>query len=458
LAKPRDLTTGSIPGSVWYLAWPIVLASLLQVTMQIADTMMVGHLGDEKGTNAVAALAGSMIILLFIMTLGIAISTGTAVLLARRTGEKDIKAVARVTANAATMTVAVCILFLTPIGLILTGPITTFLKVKGQAALYMADYLNVTFTFLVVMFLVFVCNTAFRATGDSRTSLVIMFLINAINLFLNWVLIYGKLGLPAMEVKGAAVATVISRGVGIVVSFILLWRHPRVMLGSVSPVQFNFAQWWRIIRVGIPTTLQAITRNGSNLIIFRIINGTSLGVAAAAAYGIGVRVMMVPVFIGLSFMQVSMALVGQNLGAKKPDRAQSAGNWTAMFSIASGLIVAIIMVTIPETLTRAFLRNPSPEATRLTVRFFYIVAGSLPFLGYLLAISGSLRGAGATVAPLVFSIIARIGLLLPLAWVLACMTSLDATGVWIAISCSTFIQFALTWFWWRRGKWKQIKV
>ncbi len=458
MSELRDLTRGGIPGGVWYLGWPIVLASLLQVTMQLADTIMVGHLGDGKGTNAVAALAGSTIILLFVMTLGMAISTGTAVLVARRTGEGQVSQVARITINSFWFTIVICILVLTPTGLFLTKYLTAFLKMKGQAAQYMAEYLNVSFAFIVVMFLFFIFNTVFRGAGDSRTSLVLLIVVNAVNFLLNWIFIYGHLGAPAMEVKGAAVATVIARTIGVVASVIILWKHPRVRLCSIKFLQFDLKLWWRIFIIGFPSTLQAITRNGSNMIVFRIVSGTTLGVAAAAAYGVGIRVMMIPVFIGLSFMQVGMALVGQNLGAKNVERAKSAGNWTALFSVAFGVLVMIIMIAIPEQLTMAFIPKASPEATKLTVNFFYIVAGSIPFLGYLLAMSGSLRGAGATVSPLLIDVIARTGLLLPLAWILSSEKYLDANGIWIAISATTLVQFALIYYWWQRGSWKKIQL
>ena len=189
MGKVRDLTTGSIPGSVWYLAWPIILASLLQVTMGIADMAMVGRLPADRSTAAVAAMGSSLFVLMFVLTLGFAIATGSAVLMARRTGEKDITAVANVSANALTFTFVLCVFVLTPLSLLLLRPILLFVKAEGQTALFMTQYLKISFYGLAAMFLLFICNSTFRTTGDARTPLVLLFVVNAINLFLNWVLI-----------------------------------------------------------------------------------------------------------------------------------------------------------------------------------------------------------------------------------------------------------------------------
>jgi len=462
LAKPRDLTTGSILGSVWYLAWPIVLASLLQVVMGIVDMVMVGRLPEEKGTPAVAALGCSLFVLMFVLTLGFAIATGAAILMARRTGEKNITAVANVSANALTFTLVLCVLVLTPVGLLLMRPILAFVKAEGQAAVFMTQYLEISFYGLAVMFLLFICNSSFRTTGDARTPLVLLIAVNLLNFLLNWILIYGVtiggFSIPALEVRGAAIATLLARLFGIVVSLKILWRHPRVMLGQVRLVQFDLRLWWTMFRIGFPNTLQAIIRNTTNLILLRIVAGTMLHGTAVAAYMVGMAVIRVPVFIGLSFMQVGVALVGQNLGAKKPDRAEAAGNWAARFSALAGFIITLVLVAFPYSIAGYFVKKPEPGLVPLAVQLYLIIGLSLPFLGHLLGTTGCLRGAGDTVSPLIFAIISRIGLLIPLAWILSQYTPLDVNGVWIAVGSSSILQFTLTYFWWRRGKWKHIKV
>jgi putative MATE family efflux protein len=426
--------------------------------MGIADMVMVGRLPKEKSTAAVAALGSSLFVLMFVLTLGFAIATGAAVLMARRTGEKNVTAVANVSANALTFTFVLCVFVLTPLALLLMNPILTFVKAEGLTAVLMRQYLEISFYGLAVMFLLFICNSSFRTTGDARTPLVLLFAVNAINLFLNWVLIYGKLGMPALEVRGAAVATLLARLFGIVVSLIILWKHPRVMLGKVRLIQFDLRLWWTMFRIGFPNTLQAVLRNSTNLILLRIVAGTSLHGTAVAAYMVGMAVIRVPVFVGLSFMQVGVALVGQNLGAKKPDRAETAGNWAARFSAMAGFIITLALLAFPYAIAGEFVKKPAPGLVPLAVQLYLIVGLSLPFLGHLLATTGCLRGAGDTVSPLVIAIISRVGVLIPLAWVLSQYTGLDVNGVWVAVGSSSILQFTLTYFWWRRGKWKTIQV
>ncbi|MGQ9630528.1 MAG: MATE family efflux transporter [bacterium] len=444
----RNLTEGSIVGNIWHLALPLMVASALQDAFNIVDMIFVGRLGP----SAIAAVSISGTIVGVVRMIAMGISTGTVAMVARLVGAGDRGAADEVIFQSLILSFLSSAV-IAVLGYVLAEPV---LRALGAAEDVIPDgvaYLRVMCLGGITIFLTMSLSAGLRGFGDAVTPMKALGLASILNIGLDPLLIFGPGPFPHLGVAGSAIATVIARGVG---SALLLWalfREGRRDIGFGRA--YDGVGWGimgRIVRIGVFSSLQMLIMNVSRLVLVRIV--AFFGTFAVAAYGIGMRLNLFVMMPGFGFGDAASVLVGQNLGASKPDRAEHS-TWIAVGFYACFMVaMGFAFLAYPGEVIGIF--NKHPQVVELGTGFLRFFAASLLFMDLSVVLGRALGGAGDTVPPMFIAGIALLAFGIPLAWGFSRLWG--TTGVWAAISASNAIQGLGMALWFRMGHWKHKKI
>ncbi|MCD6352529.1 MAG: MATE family efflux transporter [Armatimonadetes bacterium] len=452
--SPRrvDLTQGRLLRGIVLLSWPIVTSSFLQFLMGVADTKMVGALGP----SAIAAVGTSRGAIMTLMAAILAVSTGTQVLVARFMGEGRPDRAADVARQAIILSVLLG-LVLAPVGWFLAGPIMAALGAKEAVLAQGVAYTRVFFLGAVALMVNFMITAALNGAGDTLTVLYVLAGINAGNILLDWLLIFGVGPFPRLEVAGAAWAVVLSRSVGAVVLLGILSCGRYVLRMSLaSGWTVDLGLWGKMFYIGVPNSLQGLTRNLSFLAVLWILNQTAASRLAVAGHTICGQILMIMIVVGLALMSAAMTAVSQNLGAGSPERAERSGWIIAGMSMAVIAVLSAAAIVLARPLVGFFTSNE--QAIHWGVVALVTLAAVRPLGAASMAFSGALRGAGDTLSPLWVSLIFTSGVGPGLAYLFTVVLGCGPQGAWAGMAVATVLQaLAIGWIF-KRGKWKTIKL
>jgi putative MATE family efflux protein len=434
---------------VWELAWPTLTASAMQTLVRWVDMKMVGDLGRD----AIAGVMAGGQVYWLVQAAAMAVTTGIVALVARATGARD-EGLADATLRQGILLGSAFGLASTLLALPFTDRAIGLYGVEPSVVAAGSTYLfwllvgNVPFT------LVFVFSAALRAAGDSRTPLHLGVLANLLHVFLNWVLIYGNLGMPALGVAGAAIASSLAMVFQVAI-FVELWRRRRLLL---KPTLRGFAPdpglWRRILRIGYPATLESVMFQLGLLGFMRIMSG--YGTAEFAAYNIGAQILALSFLPGFGFATAASTLVGQHLGEGRPALASRSGWRSLAGSIGCMSALGAAIIAAAEPLASWFIDDA--EVVALTVDFIWILGVVQPLMAVEYTIGGALRGAGDTRFPLA---VVFIGLflcrLLP-AVLAAHWLAASIQIVWSALVLDYAVKAALLLHRFHRGRWQLARV
>jgi putative MATE family efflux protein len=447
----RDLTSGNIHRSIWFLAFPMVLEMISFNIASALDTYWVGQLGEA----ALAAVAVSMTIRWTLNTLGNGLGIGGMAVVARRIGEKDYKAAAHAASQTIMLGIAISII-LAVIGFIFAPKILLALGTESDVLPLAIPYLRVTMGGLVTMILVMVNNSLFRGAGEARLSMRVLFLSAAVTVVFEPILVLGLGPVPPLGITGAAWAFVIGFGCGLALQvYFLLGGKSRISI-NLRCLRVDFPLMARIVRIALPSTVQMSLRSSSRLAIVALIS--AYGTAALAAYSVTNRLLMFAVVPCFGVGNAGGALVGQNLGARKADRAEKTGWWTSFYVIAYMIVVASLTFAFAEPIIRFFISNPTAEVVALGVEYIHIVSPSLILMGIGIVMARALDGAGNTMPAMVINLLTLWLVEVGVGFVLSRWLGLGPTGVWWGRAISGFANGLLFAIWFKRGKWKEKKV
>ncbi len=431
------------------LAWPMVLGNMLQNMFNVVDMIFVGRLGPAS--IAAVSLCGMLMSITWTMLVGVAV--GTTALVARFYGSKDYRMAGFTGMQSLSLGVIVALIMVL-LGSCLGKQILSLLGAKGQVLLEGDRYLKIVFLGSFFLILFFLCSSIMRGVGDSLTPMIVMAVCATINIVLDPLLIFGIWIFPPMGVRGAAVATVTAQAIGMVSALIILSRgYTRIRLPWRSyRVDMNLMR--RILRIALPATMQGAVRSGSGLILMRIV--AAYGVFALAGYGIGLRLDLIIMMPGWALGAATLTLVGQNLGANQPDRAEKSA-WIAMFLY---IIVLAVFGTVffiwAEGVIGIF--NRTTQVVTLGSEYVRVRTLSYVFLAMSMVMSSALNGAGDTVSPMIILAVTLLGILTSLAVLLPKLMGLQIMGVWIAITAAYVFQGIAMAVRFRTGRWKRREV
>ena len=446
----RDLTTGPLAANIWHLALPLMVAAALQDLFNIVDMMFVGRLGPA----AIAGVSMGGVVMGLIRMLAMGISTGTVALVARLVGQKNERA-AEVAVGQALFLSLLCSAAIALFGWFLSAPVLRLLGASGDVLGPGVDYLRVICLGSITMFLTMTLSAGARGFGDAITPMWALGVASVINVGLDPLLIFGIGPFPRMGAAGAALATVISRGAGVV---ILAWplyrggRRPRV-LARPDGLGAGGEPWLlRIVRIGSFSALRMLSMNASRLALVRIV--AAFGTFALAAFGIGLRLRIFSIMLGFSLADATAVVVGQNLGAAQPARAQrSAWISVGLYAIIAGVLAAVFLAA-PAAVIGLF--NSDPRVVDSGVSYLYFFVPALLMMSVSVVLGRAVEGAGDTFVPMVLTFVALILIGVPMAWAFARLWGTD--GVWAAMAGADFLQGLAVVVYFRTGRWKHKKV
>ena len=317
-------------------------------------------------------------------------------------------------------------------------------------------YLKVYFAGIVFLWLQLVSTAIFRGGGNAMTPLKVAGAVSLLNVLLNYVFIYGAGPIPAFEVQGAAMGTVAAWGCGALVYIVLLLRGTsRAELRLVPKWELDRSMIWRMLRVGIPSTLAGLFRNSARLVFLALVGATGMGLPLHAALGVAMQVRLLSVLPAVAFQVSTAALVGQAIGRNDDAEAEAVGKQsTILLSLLMlGVVGAILILAGP--IARFFTADPAVAALAARVLRWFAVAQFFSALS--ICLQGALNGAGDTQPAMRYMLITQWGVMLPLAYVLLAYDWIPE-GPLLAWMLAPILSFALTLGRFRSGRWKALRV
>ena len=444
----HNYTEGPVGRAIVLLAIPMVLELALESVFAVVDVFFVSRLGADA--VATVGLSESMLTIMYAVAAGL--SVGAMATVARRTGERDTEGAAQ----AAVQVVALGALVAIPIGIcgiLFAKPLLAMMG-ASPGVLANAAYTRIVLGANGVILLLFLINAVFRGAGDAAVAMRVLWLANAINLCLDPCLIFGLGPFPRLGVTGAAVATTTGRGIGVLLQlYILGWGQARVAIRR-EHIRLEPRVMLNMMRLSGSAVFQSLIATTSWVGLVRIFAG--FGSAALAGYTIAIRMVVFALLPSWGLANAAATLVGQNLGARQPDRA-AASVWRASFYNMLFLgSVGVVFLAFAGPLVSAFTSDP-PVAS-VAVRGLRIVSSGFLFYAYGFVLTQSFNGAGDTLTPTVINVFCYWLWEMPLAYVLARPAGLGPDGVFwsVAIANSTLALVSSVLF--RKGRWKLKRV
>lgn len=447
--SPQDFTEGNLQRAIVLLAIPMVLEMVMESLFAVVDVFWVAHLGATA--MATVGLTESVLMLVYCGAMGLAMAATAMV--ARRIGEKDPDGAA--VAAAQGLLVGIVASVLVAIAGFALAP--TLLGIMGADSEVIAagrNYAAIMMASSVAIVLLFLNNGVFRGAGDAAIAMRVLWLSNFINLVLDPCFIFGLGPFPELGVTGAAVSTTIGRSIGVVYQlWILFGGNTRVKI-SRRQLRARWDVMKRLVRVALNGMFQYAVGQTSWMVLVRIVS--TFGSAAVAGYTVGIRIIIFAILPSWGLSSAAATLVGQNLGATKPDRAEQSVWLTGFYNMLFLGAVAVVFIIFPEPIIRIFTNDPT--VIPIGVDCLRVVSyGNLAY-AYGMVMVQSFNGAGDTFTPTVVNIFGYWLFQIPVAYLLAFHTSLGSTGVFAAIPIAeTAIAIVgVTLF--RQGRWKKKRI
>jgi putative MATE family efflux protein len=441
----RDYTSGSIGRSIILLAIPMVLEMCMESIFAVVDIKWVSYLGP--GAMATVGLTESLMTLVY--TLAIGLSIGATATVARRIGEKNQDGASR----AAVQAIALALIVSTIVAIVGAPLAPKLLSAMGAAPDVVAGGYKFTTVMLACnasVVLLFMINAIFRGAGDAAIAMRVLWLANAINILLGPCLIFGLGPFPKLGIVGAAVATNIGRSTGALYAFSRLVRKGSRLHVQRRHFRLEPAIMLRMLRLSGTGTFQIFIGMASWIGLVRIL--ASFGTDVVAGYQVGIRVILFALLPSWGMSNAAATMVGQALGAKKPDRAERAV-WRAGFynMIFLGCVGLIFVLFSPQIIG---LFTHDPHVVPYGSDCLRIVASGFLFYAYGMVLSQSFNGAGDTWTPTIINLFVFWFWELPLAYVLSKVFNFGPRGVFLAITIAFSTLAVVSALVFRRGKWK----
>jgi MATE family multidrug resistance protein len=447
--RNRASDEGTLRKEVLKLALPATGEQLLSMTVNIVDTMLVGHLG----ASALAAVSLATQWTFMAVTLFTAVSTGATALVAWSVGAGDWDTANR-TVRQAVLVGLVIGLTATVLALQFAEPAVALMGAEPEALTQGVTYMRVASSIFAFSALMFVGNACLRGAGDTRTTMMVMAVVNVLNIAVAWTAINGPFGLPKLGVAGSALGAAVGRTVGglLVVGILLKGRSGlKLDLRGWRP---DFGLVKRVLRVGLPTGVERVVMRLGMMAFMRVIAG--LGTVAVAAHAVALRAESLSFMPGFGFAVAGTTLVGQGLGAGNLKRAERSGYLTYQMAACLMGVMGLVFILFPQPLVRLFTDDPA--VVRIAVVPLRIVGFIQPLMAAGMIFPGNLRGAGDTRFPMVVTGASIWGIRVPAAILLSLALGIGLPGAWLGMASDLTVRGIVYFLRFRSGRWKLMKV
>lgn len=442
--EEQDYTQGSIPKAVILLAIPMILELSLESVFALVDMFFVSKLGE----NAIATVGLTESVITIIYSVAIGLSTAATAVVSRRIGEKDPEAGAHAGAQSLLIAFVISVAMMIP-GMIFAGEILSLMGASDDVVREGAIFTRIMMGGSVVIVLLFLINGIFRGAGDAAMAMKSLWIASLTNIILCPIFIH------FFGLKGAAIATVIGRSAGVLYQCYHLFKGIGILKFHTDHFNFDAVISKSIVKVAWPATFQFIIASGSWIILARLVAETG-GTAASAGYQIAIRNFVFFILPAWGLSNAAATLVGQNLGAKELGRAEDSVNIAAKYNAIFMGFVMFLFVFCAGPIIRFFTKDEAVvEYGAMSLR---IMGSGFVFYGVGMVMTQALNGAGDTQTPTWINFIGFWLFQVPFAYLLAIVCDLKATGAFIAIPVAETLIALAAWYFFRKGKWKEVKV
>jgi putative MATE family efflux protein len=445
----RDYTTETLHRAVVLLAIPMVLEMVMESIFALADVFWVSHLGSDA--VAVVGITESIMTIIYAAAIGLSMA-GTATV-ARRIGEKDPDRAAISAVQIILLGLCVSAAVGLPGGLF-APDILRGMGGNSQVVGMGTDFSRIMLGGNATVLLIFVINAVFRGAGDAAIAMRTLWFANAINILLGPCLVFGLGPFPALGVTGAAVATNIGRGCGVLYQLFHLTARTSQVRIQLRHLRFELGPALQMLKLAANGTVQNLVNTASWIGLVKILSQS--GSAALAGYTIAIRVVIFAILPAWGLSNAGATLVGQNLGAAKPDRAESAAWIAVRYNVLFLSAIGLLFILFAGPIARLFTADT--ETMAYGTQALWIIGLGFPFYAAGICLTSAFNGAGDTWTPTLLNLCCFWLFEIPLAWILADHFGAGATGVFIAIPIAFSILAIASVFLFRQGRWKLQRV
>jgi putative MATE family efflux protein len=445
----HDFTSLPLGRAILLLAVPMVLEMVMESVFAVADMFWVSKLGPDA--IATVMLTESMLIIIYAFAMGLAM--GTAAIVARRIGEKDPHAAARATVQAIALGVGLAVV-VGVVGAVAAPHLLAAMGASHDVVAIGSRFTRVMLGGSVTVILLFLINAAFRGAGDPTVAMRTLILENSINIVLGPLLVFGVGPFPRLGVTGAAIATTIGRGVGVLYQLRALRagrghlairrEHLRVDTGIIAT----------IMRLSGTAIFQSFIGTTSWVALIRIV--ARFGSTAIGGYGIAIRVVLFALLPSWGMANAAATLVGQNLGAGRPERAEQAVWRAALYNLVFLGCTGLLFIVFGNAIVTAF--SSDPAVVSYGTQALRIISAGFLFYAYGMVLTQAFNGAGDTWTPTLINLFCFWLFEIPLAWLLAGPLGFGPTGVFTAMLIGFSAMALVSVVPFRRGRWKRVRV
>lgn len=454
---PEGIAERRLYRDVILIAWPSLVELILTQLTSMADQVMVGRLPGQEGINALAAVGLAAQPKFLLMTMIQAMNVGATAMVARFRGQQDQAGANRVFKHAMLLNAIMSALFMA-VGLVFSGPMIRFMGGTGISEETITQgviYLNIQLYGFIPLCLGITVTAALRGIGDTRTPMLYNTLANIINLFFNYVMIYGHFGVPKMGVAGASWATIIGQTAAFFIAMAVALRKKHyVYLDFKEKFTFDKRLMGRVVGIGVPSMMEQLFLRAGIIIYTQQVTG--LGDTIFATHQVCMNVQSLTFMMGQAFANAATTLMGQSIGKRRYDMCAVYMRRTRNLGIASSFILMALMILFNRQIIAIF--KNTPEIVDMGAPILILLAASQPFQADQFIVAGGLRGAGDTRFPAVVMAVTVLGARTVICIILVNVFHLGLWGAWIALVSDQLLRTVLMALRYRSGRWKRIAI
>ena len=447
--QEQEFTTGSIRRAIFMLSIPMILEMLMESIFALVDIFYVSRVS----VNAVATIGLTESVITLVYAVAIGLSMAATAIVARRVGEKDLEGASQSAVQVILLGIVVSLL-VSVIGVFYAKEILGLMGAEPDLISEGYGYTQVLIGGNVTIMLLFLINAIFRGAGNASIAMWTLVLSNGLNIVLDPVFIFGFGPIPEFGVQGAAIATTIGRGTAVLYQLYILFNGQGKVKIALKDLAVRINVMFNLIKVSLGGIGQFLIGTSSWVFLMRIMS--EFGSEVLAGYTIAIRVMMFTLMPAWGMSNAAATLVGQNLGAQQPDRAEQSvwktGKYNAMFM---GLVSVFYLIFAKQII---LLFNTQPEVVKYGALCLRVLASGYVFYAYGMVVIQSFNGAGDTKTPTYINFFCFWLFQLPLAYLVAVILDFGPTGVFLAITLAEVLIAVVGMIWFRKGRWKLVKV
>ncbi|MBK8051853.1 MAG: MATE family efflux transporter [Saprospiraceae bacterium] len=448
--EERDYTQGSIRTAIFLLAIPMILELSLESVFALVDIFFVGKLGS----NAIAIIGFTESLITLVYSIAIGLSTAATAVIARRIGEKNTEGASKASVQAIIISIFISII-LGISGWIYADTLLAFMGASEDVIREGHMFTKIMFGFNIVIVLIFLINGIFRGAGNAALAMRSLWIASILNIILDPLLIYGIGTWNGWGIEGAAIATCIGRGSGVVYQLYHLFGGSGVIRIRWSDVVPDFDVIRSMIKLAWPATFQFIIASGSWIILTRLVAEEG-GTDASAGYQIAIRNVVFFILPAWGLSNAAATLTGQNLGAGSPERAEKSVMLAMKYNAIFMAFVSLIFIFLSRPIIGFFTQDA--EVLNIGVRALQIVGSGFIFYGIGMVLIQALNGAGDTSTPTWINFVGFWLIQIPMAYLIQYYTDFGLDGIFAAVPIAETIIAIVAYIVFKRGAWKTVKV